>query len=489
MVKKWLSWINYALAGLIGIFLFAALYNFWANPTEFSIPETTARKSEIPKGAFVRTPEEYNAIGAPALKLTFAPLSVQLPDLRRYLIYYGKNSRPDAKEERPVLFFSFTGNKAPSSVSPGERLYVMYDKKQTPPQYVFSPNNAETPLWIEASTQGNQALVKVGMKGEADQVINEPKAYAEFSLPEKEFVRFGGASWELGKWRVDGTLLARQKARWYGVDKFIEDHGGVEYKDWEHKQRIDFGEAEEAYSVYVNQGDCLVWEDGRWKTVKPGEASLKYAMMCVKKVDERIMNLELWDVDGKGKIILNLVKANEAWMPQNLEQSFVFVGARTRSQFIFEIDDERVLLSPQDWLVLIEGAWKKLKTPEEIDAYVERKTIGALFVFDGLERRDDKQVIIGSLYNGSRTEKVVIELALQQSSQPSGQQGPKNPAEQKKQKVKETNGPSMVNTGGRSPSAIPQGGSHSGGPVPYGGPMGVPSDDTDDDDNEYYEDE
>jgi hypothetical protein len=134
----------------------------------------------------------------------------------------------------------------------------------------------------------------------------------------------------------------------------------------------------------------------------------------VKKIDERIMNLELWDVEGNGKIVLNLLKSTESWIPQNLQQNFKFVGARTRSQFVFEVDKERVLLSPHDWLVLTETGWKKLVTPEEIDDYVDRKIVGPLFVFDKIERKDDRQMILGTLFNASRTEMAPIELSIQQ---------------------------------------------------------------------------
>ena len=448
MIKKWIAWINYGMAALIIGLLLAALFFLFMRPTDFPIYDISARKVDMPKGAFARSQQQYNAIGPPALNLNFSPLSVQLPDLRRYLVYYGKNSRPDAKDDQPALYFAFTGNKTPASILPGEKNFVMYDKSQTPNQYVFSPNNDKTPLWLEAQAQGPAAIVKVRMSTENGQEIKEPASYAEFSLPEKEFVRFGGgATWEIGKWRVDGTLLARQKARWFGIDKFLEKHGGDEYRESLHKQRIDFGEGESAYSVYVKNGDCLVWDDETWKAVKPGDATLKHPLMCVKKIDDRVMNLELWDVDGKGKISLNLIKANEAWLPQNLEQNFKFVGARTRSQFVFEVNNERMLLSPHDWLLLTDGVWKKLKTPEEIDDYVERKTPGPLFVFDNIERKDDRQVIIGTLFNAARTEMVTIELPLQQGT--NGASGPtgRNAPDEKRQKVKETNVPPVVKTG------------------------------------------
>jgi len=436
MVKKWITWVNLGISGSIGICLLLALILLWMRPTEFPFHDLTARKSNIPRNAFARTPSDYNAISSPALQLTFSPLSVQLPDLRRYLIYYGKNGRPDADLANPIIYLAFTGNKIPAGVSPGQRLYLLYDKKQTPNQYIFSPNNTPTPLWLEAIAQGNQALIKVGMKGENEQIIHEPAAYAEFTLPEKEFVRFGGTNsppWELGKLRVDGTLLARQKARWFGLDRFLEKYGGEEYKDLQSTQRIDFGEGDDMYSVYLKPSSCLIWNDDRWQSAAPGESSINHAMLCVKKIDERVMNLELWDVQGKGKIVLNLIKTHEAWLPQNLEDSFKFVGARTRSQLIFEINHERILLRPNDWLVQTDGEWKKLETPAAIDAYVERKIIGPLFVFDHIEKKDDRPVVFGTFFNAARTEMVDVEFTLQQNSSAS----PPPPAEENRPSIEE----------------------------------------------------
>lgn len=420
MVKKWMAWVNMTASGVIVVLLLAAAFLLLIRPNEFPVQEGVVRKSNVPKGAFARAPEDYGAINPPVFSLKFSPLSVQLPDLRRHLIYYGKNSRPDAKDEKVMVYFSLAPNKPPTSVIPGQKEYLLYDKSQK--QYVFSPDNAKTSLWFEASPQGNQVVVKVGMQGENDQVISEPSANAEFALAEKEYVRSGGTTWDLGKWRVDGTLLARQKAKWYGIDRFLERHGGEEFKDFATKQRIDFGEGDETYSVYVGMDDCMIWKDNRWEVVKPGPNSLGYPLMCVKKVDDRIMNLELWDMEGKGKMVLNLLKTTEAWLPQNLQQSFKFVGARTRSQFMFEVNKERMLLRPQDWLVLTDTGWKKLVTPKEIDDYVERKTVGPLFVFDGIERKDEKQVIKGTMFNAARTEMVSVEIPISQGGNGGGKE-------------------------------------------------------------------
>lgn len=429
MVKKWMTWVNFAAAGIIAVLLLATVYLLAMKPKEFPLEESTVRKLNIPKGSFAKPAQYYDAIKEPVFSLKFAPLSLQLPDLRRQLNYFGRNGRPDAKDESPVLYFAFGANKVPLPILPGQRYYLVYDKSQK--QYAFSPDNAETPLWIEVTLHGNQVAVKVRMKGDNGQVISEPASNADFALAEKEYARNGGTSWELGKWRVDGTLLARQKAKWYGIDRFLEKHGGEEFKGYEHKQRIDFGEPDEIYSVYVGPEDCMIWKEGRWQVFKPGKETLGYPLLCVKKVDERIINLELWDVEGKSKIILNLLKTNEAWLPQNLMQGFKFMGARTRSQFVFEINKERMLLRPQDWLVLTDKGWQKLVTPEEIDNYVARKIVGPLFVFDGIGKKDDRQVILGTLFNAARTEMAPIELPLQGS-------GPSNSTD-KDQKLKGPN--------------------------------------------------
>ena len=420
MIKQWLGWLNYAIAGLTVCFLLLGGYFLLSRPSEIFVSNASAPKTALPKSAFNQSNEAYNAIGEPILSLKFAPMSMQLPDLKRHLVYYGKNGRPDALADKPLLHFAFNGNKAISSVTPGERLYILYDRKLHPPQYVFSPGNTESSLWIEAKAEGNEAQVNVTMKGENGTLIHEPEANAHFTLPEKEYVRMGGATWEIGKNKVDATLLARQKARWYGPDVFLQKHGGKEYADKVGKQRIDFGEGEETYSIYAGLNDAIVWTNDHWKVVPPGPESLGKPMLVIKKIEERLMNMELWDPEGKGKVSLNLLKSSEPQAPVNIQQKFKFVGARTRSQFVFEVDGERFLLSPHDWLLLTKEGWIKLQTPEEIDAYVDRKTPGPLFVFDSVDKKEDHLVLQGTLFNTSRTDMQPVEIPLQQTSPPPG---------------------------------------------------------------------
>src|SRR5690606_9942037 len=125
------------------------------------------------------------------------------------------------------------------------------------------------------------------------------------------------------------------------------------------------------YSIYLGEGDGAAWIGGKWKQVSAGEDTQKYPLLVLSKVEDRLLKFDLWDVGGKGKVSLNVIKSTETAAPRNLEKEFKFVGARTRSQLMFEVKGERILISPKDWYLFTEGKWVKLSTPEQIDAYVD----------------------------------------------------------------------------------------------------------------------
>jgi hypothetical protein len=418
MISQWLKGLNCILACLVFLLGVTAGIFWLKRPKEVTYLSLHSKESGLPKNSFELSPESYTRIGSSLFALEQAPPTLQLPDLRQQLHYYGKNGRPDAQSDHLLLHFSLGANKVIVSIPPREKLYLIFDRKTTPGRYIFSPNNEKSSLWLEASLVDSEVQIQLTLENDKGEKIQEPEAFAQFRLPEKEFIRYGaGTTWELGPYRVDGTLLARQHARWFGIDRFLERHGGEEYKFTFNKHRIDFTENEDLYSVFVSVGDCLIWDHNRWKAVTPGKDSFGYPLLVVKKIEERLMGLELWDVEGKGKVSLNLLKSSEPWTIQNsqsvLQHIFKFVGARTRLQSVFEINRERMILKPSDWLLLTTKGWKKLATPEEIDQYVKRKLIGTLFVFEGVKRKDERQVMQGSLYSPQRNEFQTVELALQ----------------------------------------------------------------------------
>ncbi len=395
MINRWLYWLNYSILAVIGVLCGSMIYMWLSQTDEITIVDLQSKQSGLPKGAFELSSEAYEGIAGSLLALESAPPSLQIPDLKSQLSYSGRNGRPDADTENTALHFTLSGNKK-ITVKPEEKIYLVFDKSSKPPRYSFSPNNEKTSLCFECSPQdNNEILIRVTMEDEKGEKITEPESHAQFRMTEKDLVRTAtGEAWEIGTWRVDGTLLARQRARWFGHDRFLEKHGGKAYENIADKQRIDFGENDDIYYVFVQTGDCLIWDENRWRVIEPGPESLKHPLLVVKKIDDRLMSLELWDADGKTKVPLNLLKSTEPWAANNaqtIQQAFKFVGARTRTQCLFEINKERMIIKPSDWLLMTQKGWKKLdKKRKLIDSSSAKQRECFLFSKDGLKKMTAK---------------------------------------------------------------------------------------------------
>lgn len=451
MFAKWIWWINYSLGGLAAVLVVWALVIRLFSPGAIQEPESVqigeSKEKALPQSALKIQPDTYAAIGEPVITSKVVLPALTLPDLRPSLTYYGTNTRPDSSTGQVRLQFGLTGNQAFVAVEQGKPLYLLYDRSQMPGRYIFSPDNVPTGLWVEAVSRDNDAVVKVFLQDENGNLITEPRQRLEFTLQEKEFARFGGGTWELGKMRVDGTLLARQRARWYGQDEFMNRHGGTEYAAMTNKERIEFGEGDERYVVYVGLNECLIWDGKRWQLSSSVQSSKTFPLLCVKKIEDRLMRLELWDVEGKGRVALNLLKSTEAWAPQVIQRDFKFVSVRTLSQYVFDIRKDRVVLRPGDWLLQGKEGWKRLVTPEEIDAYVDGRLTGVLFVFNGVVKKDDgSQVLSATLYNSSRSVAAPIEIPIEHA-------GP------------------VLGTGSKEPTAKPEAAKHPESPKPSVAPQ------------------
>ena len=418
MAQRILRYINYILAStLLLLVLFVIVMIVKGHRHVEAAPSLAAieKAPAVIKNSFEQSANAYDDISNPVLSTSIVSPTLELPDLRPFLNYYGTNDRPDIAANATLIYFSLKGSDQVVGVVPGERLYLKYDASKRPGTYIFSPDNQPTNLWIVADKDEGKSAVRVVMTDDSGKEVTEPAIRANFSLTAKDFARPGGA-WEIGKWKVDGTLLARQRARWFGQDQFLNQHGGDEFAEQRDRERIEFGEGNDRYVVYVKAGDCLVWDGQRWQKAHPGEASRPYPLMCVHKVDDRLMRLDLWDVGGQGHVSLNLIKSKEAWAPKTYELDFKFVSARTLSQYVFEVKKERMVLRPWDWLLLTDKGWKPLVSVEDIDAYVDRKTPGVLFVFQGPIQADEKQVLRGTFYSPSRTEIYDLDFPMDQTS-------------------------------------------------------------------------
>ncbi|MDF2549839.1 MAG: hypothetical protein K0S07_906 [Chlamydiales bacterium] len=368
-----------------------------------------AKEGALPKGAFRQRAEDYDAIPL-WLTLEHERPKMRLPDLSQHLMFLGTNQRPDENVSEPILYFNLKGQLKATSVAAGKPLYLTFDKKSAASRYLFSPNNEPTSLWIEARPSEEGAFIQVRMLDEKGDVIEDPEKNRQFTLLLKEYGRLGtGVKWEIGEWKVDPSLLIRQKAVWCGQDLFLRDLGGDEYAFTQDKERIDFNGL---YTCFVGLRGVMVFDEGQWKVVEPGPDSVGKPLLQVKSIEERLMRFDLWDADGKSHMALNLPRGREEWPDRSL-LNFRYVGAKTKNQAILEVNGERLHVRRGDWWILEGRKWQKLSSKEQILNYVFGKTHSPLFVFLEMARRGEKQVLEGILYDATRSVAKKVELGLE----------------------------------------------------------------------------
>lgn len=438
---RWLSYFNLTLSvtilGVCGLIFFLP-----SQHEEVYTPSFTQNaKKELPKSPFALSEESYQDIGEGPFALNWVPPQMQLPDLRSEIIFGGKNLRPDF--QKASFYLTLKGSQESCTIQEGERIYLVYQgnfSKETPSNnqfvanqqlwgdvssskgtYIFSPVGQTTPLWIEMRSLNEQtAEVKVNLVDEKGMIVSSPSELHTFIVQAQGGTKTHSLGWDLGGTKVDSSLLLRQKARWVGLDRFLELHGGEEFSFAVGRERIDFLEGENPYSCFVKENDFLVWNENRWEVVQKGSRITRgLPLLVVKKIDEKIISFELWDPEGKGKLNLNLIRSKDNNGMPNMADEFKFVGAKTWAQFIVECKRSgRLTLKPHDWLVLTQEGWKKLDSPEDIDDYVTQKIAGPLFVLDKMTKQNGRQILLGHLFNLTRTEVKEVELTASSSATP-----------------------------------------------------------------------
>lgn len=415
MMIRWLNGLNLALLAAIFCAVVFLLHTMWSpleEPLDFGLQSLSSSQSLGQKGG----EEKRIRLPSPFLHLERKAPEIQLPDLRRHLLYLGRNQRPDVEASQSVLHLGLRGKEETSSLSPGEKLFLMYQRdEEGKGAYGFSPNNRRTGLWVEGELPSPTSLeveVRVGMEDLSGNPVKEPSEFLQFTLKPSPSGKGGGAKWKLDQWRVDASLLARLKARWYGRDRFMREHGGEEFRFTEGKERIDFGSGTEGYAVYLSEGEGVIWKEGRWHPALLGEESRSFPLLLLERVNGKLMHWALWDSTGRSKTQLNLIRARVGKLNQRLFSKWRFLGAKTRTQAILEIDGQRTVIQVHDWVLHTREGWQVLDSLEEIDRYVSRQLKGELFVYDGIVRSEGHQVLTGHIFDTARHTMMRVELPV-----------------------------------------------------------------------------
>ena len=390
---------------LIILFQLVGTLLFLATPSEEpgcqdSLPPSSPKKEKVEEAA------RSSDIGTSHPFLLHAlPMKVSLPDLRAHLLYYGTLARPDSEEGCSLLLLGLRGQPELLNTRLDAPLFLQYDNERN--------------LWKRASQSPLKLTFTVKEKGlEIAQeialpnglIFKEPRPLALFTLPlmpmppqrQTEGMSLDGMT-------VDQNFWESQNAIWWGEDLLYEALSHNIHR--KQAQRVLLYDAHGSrYTLWVQEGDGFLYQDGKWTPVELGEESRKETLLYVQAISESSIDFELWGPDGTSRVLLPLSKKEPPGNDRPL--SINLIGARSKNTWIATINGQRTLLRTDDWFLLKESILEKLETKTSLDAYIQGQQEGTLLAFSGIEKIGNEQKLIGISIDPTRTKSTPMAISL-----------------------------------------------------------------------------
>ncbi len=340
--------------------------------------------------------EEFKLFNTDAEGDRLKPL---LPNIEKNLIYLAFNSRPDYTDNEREIFFGLKGVGNMIGVKSFEKMYFHCSDVD---EIAFA--NEPTPYWIEPRLLTNGSLVvlfRVQYKDCDDSVIYELTEERKIEKPVG-----------VGNLCDDFSTLHSElsKSKIFGKDKVIELYGGDSFSNIKNCYR--FEKCQNGSVIYINDGDILYLSEDGW--VKESVDARNKPLLLIKKFNNDKCEYTIWGKSGiySESKTLPIEKST----PLTVKQSELFSKLHFRSDksVTCHINNCSIILREGDWLLSSKNKWKTMCSLNELNNYLTYKLDGKLFIFDGIERRADKDYFIGHLFDEQRTCIQKIELPLRE---------------------------------------------------------------------------
>lgn len=321
-------------------------------------------------------------------------------DLSKTLLFLGKNSRPDAREDQTNILVGLKGSKQSQLVNPGEKFYLAYQQGDL----VFSKE--QTSLWIKIKDIVDNTLqfdaAFILTNDETNDIYQEKLHQTKELTTEEEF---------------EDTFLqstyfqSLESAKWWLPDLFYEVYGGQEFESVKGAQRLEFL-SQNPSVCFLKSKTVLIFKEGAWCLYDNKGATEQYPIAEVLTTKPSHMEVKVWDVSGMHSRVISFLP--ERTKPLNIKAEEVFsnIRQRTATQVSCKIGSKSSLLKKGEWLLKVGSHWKPLKAWEEIEKYLSFQLQGELFVFDGIEKNQGITVFKGHLFDTMREQMQVIRIPL-----------------------------------------------------------------------------
>ncbi len=315
-----------------------------------------------------------------------SPLAISL---EHKLSLLARSTRPDVEGQEKVFCIGINGSEETVVVKEGGDVFLDWTKGES--GAVETVSFSKNGVRATAEVLDNRSLL---LKTDDLELLLKADASSLDAHPDSE------------------GLASLSLAKWWGVDRLFNQYGGAEYGHLGQKQMLEIGEGKEISFLFVAAGDFLSFSEGKWKVLETLDGSAKDAPLAhVRAMGERGLEIEAWDREG----FLLLDKVIQA-EPQGSfrvqpEQLFTEVRMRSSTQVSCLLEKRRMILKEGDWLFKTNTGWSKLKTLNEIEAFLNHELVGELFVVDKV---DPSGVLNGHYFDEKRVHSQPIALRFKQ---------------------------------------------------------------------------
>lgn len=400
-VEELLYWSIRLLWGVGLALFFAAFFLFKFSGADFQAISYTVSESRHP--AF-----SYEEIGKGPLSLNADRSSQFVPRLGGELLLLGRNTRPDAEPGQSLLLLSTKATGEEMCVKVGEIVYLSELDKEKEGKRGLRFSASATSMWVKPISMNRHSVtfeacrfLEGEQKEERSQLLLSPvdeiQRKRSISLGQKDEMPY---------------VRAIKEAKHWGRDRLLEAYGGEEYRRLREKEKIQFGQDEQASASFVSSGDFFAWEDGKWKSVPAASIPPALPLIQIKSCSPRGIEAELWDETGFFNLPLKIATAPPAKSTGKETPLFSAIRLRNGSQVSCIAGKRRMVLREGDWLIKTASGWRNLKRAEQIEECIHHKIVGELFIFDGLETSQGKTLLKGHLFDPMRSQMQTISFPV-----------------------------------------------------------------------------
>jgi hypothetical protein len=289
-------------------------------------------------------------------------------------------------------------------------VFLRYDFRST--RWVIE--DEKTPLSIMFKPYDTNVEVTVDLQHE-NTYMTTPDEFHKFTLAATNIpvVHGSNATWTIGSFPVNPSILDRFGASWYGKDVIIQALGGEEMENEANSERIDFSDSDNNYAIFVQPNDYVSFIDNRWEKVSLGKKTTGKPLLRVQNVDDSTITFHLWDGDGSHQLPVTLRKKPP--LAKFDLPAIRILGMRSPTNINVEIFGKKFVVSPHDWIVISQNDLTIIDSEETLENFMQGRLKGNLLAFDGLEKVHREQSLVGTYFDSTRTQSLPFAVPMYRS--------------------------------------------------------------------------